>query len=246
MSSPQIENELSTRLGELLSELDQQIKIFKETVSRVRVFKKEVKTLEHKLKKKTKRVSRPLPPGERRLTGFGRPVKISKELSKFLVQELPKILKTPAEDYMPTQTSAEKKKAAEYNEFNGVLLETIEKLNAKSDDNELARSDFSRLASRYIKFHHLQDPNSKKVIVMDKNKAGKTFKSLLKTNDDNVEITFINLQKYIQHHFQKKVVPEKVVPEKVVPEKVVPEKVPEKKTKKRGTVARGRTKKAVA
>lgn len=60
---------------------------------------------------------------------------------------------------------------------------------------QLARTEVTKYIIQYIKDNNLPDKNNKKIINPDKN-----LKSLLKINK-NDEITYFNLQKYMNKHF---------------------------------------------
>ena len=60
---------------------------------------------------------------------------------------------------------------------------------------QLARTEVTKYIIQYIKDNNLPDKNNKKIINPDKN-----LKSLLKINK-NEEITYFNLQKYMNKHF---------------------------------------------
>ena len=59
----------------------------------------------------------------------------------------------------------------------------------------LARTHVTKKITEYIKENDLQDPNDKRRIRTDA-----TLKKLLNV-DDNTELSYFNLQKYMKHHF---------------------------------------------
>jgi upstream activation factor subunit UAF30 len=65
----------------------------------------------------------------------------------------------------------------------------------KKEGSEIARTEVTRALISYIKSNNLQDKNNKKVIAPD-NK----LKNLLDI-DENEELTYFNLQKYMNKHF---------------------------------------------
>tara|TARA_B100001769_G_C21698018_1_gene385532 strand:+ start:102 stop:569 length:468 start_codon:yes stop_codon:yes gene_type:complete len=66
----------------------------------------------------------------------------------------------------------------------------------KSPDTLVARTEVTQYLIKYIKTNSLQDPNNKRKIIPDKK-----LLELLDSGDD--EITFFNLQKYMNKHFIK-------------------------------------------
>jgi len=62
---------------------------------------------------------------------------------------------------------------------------------------KIARNDVSRELNTYIRIHHLQCPYNGRIINPDEK-----LKNLLNINDD-VELTYFNIQKYMKHHFHK-------------------------------------------
>ena len=60
---------------------------------------------------------------------------------------------------------------------------------------EMARTDVSRLINNYIRYNNLQDPQNGRKINPDAK-----LRSIL-TIEDNDELTYFNLQKYMRHHF---------------------------------------------
>jgi upstream activation factor subunit UAF30 len=63
------------------------------------------------------------------------------------------------------------------------------------DGTEMARTEVTKYIIQYIKDHNLPDKENKKVI-----KPDKRLKSLLKLQK-NDEVTYFNLQKYMNKHF---------------------------------------------
>lgn len=62
---------------------------------------------------------------------------------------------------------------------------------------KMARTDVNRELNTYIRIHHLQCPYNGRIINPDEK-----LKNLLNINDD-VELTYFNIQKYMKHHFHK-------------------------------------------
>ena len=66
-----------------------------------------------------------------------------------------------------------------------------------SEDTEMARTEVTKYVIQYIKDNQLQSKNSKNIIIPDE----KLQKILLNEKDD--EITFFNIQKYMNKNFKK-------------------------------------------
>jgi chromatin remodeling complex protein RSC6 len=66
------------------------------------------------------------------------------------------------------------------------------------EGSELARTDVTKEINKYIKNHQLQNPDNKKNIIPDSK-----LKNLLHLEDDD-ELTYFNLQKFLKVHFPKK------------------------------------------
>lgn len=66
-----------------------------------------------------------------------------------------------------------------------------------SEDTEIARTEVTKYVIQYIKDNQLQSKNSKNIIIPDE----KLQKILENTNDD--QITFFNIQRYMNKNFKK-------------------------------------------
>lgn len=194
-------------LDNILKNLDNTIKSLKTHVTEIRNLKKDVQFMEKKLKrfenKKTKR-AKSGDSGNKSKNGFAKPTAISNELAEFLKSELVDVLEadiTIAED----DTTKVKKQKEKEKEENPTLLEKVNGLGG--EDNYLARTEVTKLLNRYVKFHELQDPEKKKNILLD-SEYGSKLKDLLSDIVDDegneTDLTFINIQKYIKHHFPSK------------------------------------------
>jgi hypothetical protein len=196
--------EISDKINEHINNLDTIIKSLRDTLIQVKAVKKEVKSLEQKLKKskKKKRSDQSKP------NGFAIPVPITKNLAEFLHNNLIKVLKTPIEDD-PDSSPKILEKNNDMRERNEKLLGKLQKFEKNKEDwtNLLARTDVTRLITLYVKHFKLQDKDHPKNILLD-SQYGKKLESLLserKDDDGNdMDLTFINLQKFIKHHFFKK------------------------------------------
>jgi chromatin remodeling complex protein RSC6 len=80
-----------------------------------------------------------------------------------------------------------------------VTKELCEFMN-KSEGTEIARTDVTRTLVAYIKQHKLENTENSKIISPD-NK----LKLLLGIEDDKEELTYFNIQKYMNKHFIKNV-----------------------------------------
>ena len=75
-----------------------------------------------------------------------------------------------------------------------VTKELCEFMN-KKEGSEIARTEVTSTLSSYIKKNNLQNKNNKKIILPDDK-----LKDLLKINDSE-ELTYFNIQKYMNKHF---------------------------------------------
>ena len=66
-----------------------------------------------------------------------------------------------------------------------------------AEDTKIARTDVTKLITKYVKDHSLQDSSNGRKIVPDAK-----LKSLLGTKNSD-EVTYFNLQKYMKPHFVK-------------------------------------------
>lgn len=124
----------------------------------------------------------------RRSTGFAEPVTVSPELYQFLTKTKATI-KDP--NYKPTNEE-------EYNNWPRIPVK---------NGTPVARTDVTSHISKYIREHNLQNPNEKREIVPDA-VLTKIFSEPLEISksDANKKVyTYLKLQKYVNHHFTKKV-----------------------------------------
>jgi hypothetical protein len=87
-----------------------------------------------------------------------------------------------------------------------LISEELATFLGKPAGSEMARTDVTREINKYIRANSLQDKENGRKIIPDK-----PLKALLKL-EDNIELTYFNLQKYMGPHFPKVV---KVVQEPV-------------------------------
>ena len=78
------------------------------------------------------------------------------------------------------------------------ISEELCKFMSKQQGEEVARTEVTQFIINYIKDKGLQNPTNRKIIVPDE-----TLKKVLAVND-NDEVTYFNLQKYMNRHFVKK------------------------------------------
>ena len=96
-------------------------------------------------------------------------------------------------------TGEKTKKRTENNGFNR-KMEVSDKLKSflgLKPDEYISRSDVTRRINTYIKDKELKHPDNGRVIVMDA-----SLTDLLSPPDD-VQVTFLNMQKYISPHYLK-------------------------------------------
>ena len=74
------------------------------------------------------------------------------------------------------------------------------KFMSKEEDTEVARTEVTQFIIKYISDNQLQNPENRKIITPDA-----SLKQLLGVNDGE-EVTYFNLQKYMNKHFHKKTV----------------------------------------
>ena len=207
---------LEDTLDSYIKEVEEKFKEIKGTLSKLKQFKKEVRAVEIKLRK-TEEKKKKKNNKNKKLSGFNIPTQISNELITFFKKNMDDVLNNHVYKSEDTaKTESRKKKIREQNEkdrlVNAELLEKLEKLDTTEGNNKLARTDVTRLLTRFLRYHNLQNATHKKMIQLDDSKESEAFKKLLST-DDYENITFFNMQKKIKHHFYKKDIggfPEKV------------------------------------
>lgn len=72
---------------------------------------------------------------------------------------------------------------------------------------QIARTEVTKKINTYVKENDLQDPEKRRCILLD-SAAGKKLKSILSdvvdADGNPCDLNFINIQKFIKHHFPKK------------------------------------------
>ena len=94
------------------------------------------------------------------------------------------------------------------------LYEFLGQFGVKKDE-PIARTDVTRHVTNYISKNNLQNPDYRREIIADqklKEILGEPFELKDKLNKDSPKVyTYLQLQKYLSHHFPKKVVVPTVV-----------------------------------
>ncbi len=229
---------LESKLNTLVLGLDSQIKGFKATLTKVKAFKKEIRSLELKVKKlesKRRKNSNTKKNGGY----FLMPVQISDDLIAFIKKYT--LVSLESHKYpKPVGTETQKKKIREKNEKDRIiipsLIERVQKLESEEGKNLLSRVDVTRIISKFVRHYGLQNQEEKKLIKLNDTEEANEFKKLLSTEDYS-DLSFINVHKYIKHHFYNKKqggFPPKILPDVKTPivvsaNEVTSEVVPEPK-----------------
>lgn len=197
---------LEQTLDQYIKETETKFKELKGILSKFRGLKKEIKNLELKLKKTTEKKKRKTS-NSKKLNGFKIPVLISKDLVNFLKKNLETVLTSTYWTPVEGDTAKEREKKEITEKENKTLLAQIKEFKGNGEDT-MARTDVTKLLTRYLQYHQLQDPEEKKYVKFGNSAPSVTFLSLLSEIIDNegkqTRMTFINMQRYISHHFYKK------------------------------------------
>tara|TARA_B100001094_G_C18020731_1_gene714964 strand:+ start:327 stop:851 length:525 start_codon:yes stop_codon:yes gene_type:complete len=86
---------------------------------------------------------------------------------------------------------------------------------------EMARTDVTKKITEYVKSKGLQNPENKRELILDDK-----LKTIIH-NEDNTQVTFFNLQKYMSKHYIKEGFVEEKVPKVEIPMKVEDIEVPQ-------------------
>ena len=124
----------------------------------------------------------------RRATGFAEPVIVSDELYGFLVKTKA-TMKDPS--FVPT---------SQEEDSNWPRIPVVK-------GNPVARTDVTSHISKYIREHNLQNPEERREIVPDAT-LRKIFSEpteVSKRDPSKLVFTYLQLQRYVNEHFQKKV-----------------------------------------
>jgi len=173
----------------------------------LKVIKKEIKSFEKNYDKMLAKQNRRKRPKDGPV-GFQKPVALTNEFATFLYEEMLPILQKRYE-IAENDTNKEKKKKRKVNRENEELYSIVEQFQSKLPKGQyhwMPRSDTSKLLSKYVVYHNLQNPKQKKYIVLNNsNPKSKRLKQILRGVQDEDTITFINIQSYIQHNYVKNV-----------------------------------------
>lgn len=180
-----------------IKEIDTKLKEIKSILPKIRGLKKDIKNMELKLKKNDDKKKKK---SSNKLTGFLMPVLISKELVAFFIDNLSE----PLQSHYWIDDESDDKKVRERKEKIRKelpsLLETVKALKGDGQD-KIARTDVTKLLTRYVQYHNLQDTTEKVCIKLNNTESSNKFKALLSDVDPSDKLKFINMQKYIKHHF---------------------------------------------
>ena len=107
------------------------------------------------------------------------------------------VRKVRAHQEDPTGEKAKARSANNgFNRPQGVT-EDLRKFLELAEGEKISRSEVTKRINQYIKAHELTHPENKRVLILDE-----TLKNLLKP-EDGVQITFLNIQKYLSPHYIK-------------------------------------------
>jgi chromatin remodeling complex protein RSC6 len=121
-----------------------------------------------------------------------------------LQQQLRSLEKAVSKEFRGLKKEAAKKKQQKGNRKpSGFAVPTkisdeLCKFMGLSSGAEVARTEVTQAVIKYIREHSLQNPENKKII-----KPDATLKKLLDVKSGD-EVTYFNLQKFMNRHFQKK------------------------------------------
>ena len=88
----------------------------------------------------------------------------------------------------------------------GPISEDLAKFMGKPKDFEISRTDVTKYITKYVKEFELTLPNNGRIFTFESKNhrsEAKKLKDLLKPNNDD-EVTWFNLQKYLAPHYPKK------------------------------------------
>lgn len=120
-----------------------------------------------------------------------------------LQQQLRGLEKAVAKEFRGLKKDAAKKKQKGNRKPSGFAVPTkitdeLCQFMGLSNGTEVARTEVTQAVIKYIREHSLQNPENKKII-----KPDATLKKLLSVSDVD-EVTYFNIQKYMNRHFYKK------------------------------------------
>lgn len=127
---------------------------------------------------------------------------------KQVTSEVRKLEKRSVKDIREANKKSKKKPAKDVNKPKrapsgfakpSLISEDLCTFLGKESGTSMARTEVTKHVTGYIRDHGLQNPANKRQILPDDK-----LKKLLNANDDDT-ITYFNLQKFMKHHFPKKV-----------------------------------------
>lgn len=201
-----MEDTISSTIQKITSIIEESNKVIKKQLADLKRVEKDVRSLENQLRKINRKKKQQS--GTKKASGFAKPVNISNELSDFIKNNFREVLGVEIKDEEGDSEKVREKKEKERSE-NRQLIELIDNFDKKDPlepFNKMARTNVTRLLTRYIKFHGIQDtvPKKRANILIFASPKGKLLGTLFRgvskaTNPD--DLTFIKMQKYISHHF---------------------------------------------
>jgi hypothetical protein len=173
----------SQRLEALITSRTEMVATLKREITELRKLQRDHNNM---MKEATKKVKKTKAPRDftkpKRATGFAEPVLVSSELYSFLVKN-----KATMKDHTFVPSS-------EADEAAWPRLPVVSGV-------PVARTDVTSFISKYIKDHNLQNPEMKREIIPDA-----SLKKIFANPNEPTPATYsyLQLQKYISHHFPKK------------------------------------------
>lgn len=137
-----------------------------------------------------------------KLQEFGAKIQQLTSLLAALKQDYKTLDKTINREMKVLQKHSRKRKPNANRAPSGFVKPTListelAKFLGKDDGTEMARTEVSKEINQYIRAHSLQDKDNGRII-----KADAKLKKLLNLNDQD-QLTYFNLQRYMKHHFIK-------------------------------------------
>jgi len=137
-----------------------------------------------------------------KLQEFGAKIQQLTSLLAALKQDYKTLDKTINREMKVLQKNSKKRKPNANRAPSGFVKPTListelAKFLGKDDGTEMARTEVSKEINQYIRANSLQDKDNGRII-----KADAKLKKLLNLNDED-QLTYFNLQRYMKHHFIK-------------------------------------------
>ena len=182
-ASATVEATFTQRLESLITSRTEMINTLKREITELRKLQRDHNAMMKEVTKKVKKMKAPRDFSKpKRATGFAEPVLVSSELYSFLVKN-----KATMKDHTFVPSS-------EAEEAAWPRLPVVAGV-------PVARTDVTSFISKYIKDHNLQNPEMKREIIPDA-----ALKKVFANPNEPTPSTYsyLQLQKYISHHFPKK------------------------------------------